>query len=156
MNMTPRYELMNTDRAIMSPQRLFLDLCVRPLEMPLVLVCSAGFDSAGSRQMTYPWGPSLLQGTSRPIRKVRLEKFGCSTRAASCSLRMTCVQKRDKSKSDHRPGISCRVSWPSRMVSTLIGRGDDTVGDPHRAQIYKFETFEFEFLNSSFASLSSY
>ena len=36
-----------------------------------------------------------------------------------------------------------------------LGRGDDTVGNPHRAQIYQFELFELKFFNSSFSSLSS-
>ena len=35
------------------------------------------------------------------------------------------------------------------------GRGDGTVGNPRRARISQFELFEFEFLNSSFSSLSS-
>ena len=37
-----------------------------------------------------------------------------------------------------------------------VGRGDDTVGDPHRAPIYRLELFEFKFINSSFSSLSCY
>ena len=31
-----------------------------------------------------------------------------------------------------------------------FGRGDDTVGNPHRAQISRFGLFELKFLNSSF------
>ena len=34
-------------------------------------------------------------------------------------------------------------------------RGDDTVGNPRRAQISQFELFELKFLCSSFSSLSS-
>ena len=37
-----------------------------------------------------------------------------------------------------------------------FGRGDYTVGNPHRAQTYQFELFELKFLNSRFSSLSSY
>ena len=37
-----------------------------------------------------------------------------------------------------------------------LGRGDDAVGNPHRAQISQFELFELKFLNSSFSSSSSY
>ena len=37
----------------------------------------------------------------------------------------------------------------------LVGRGDDTVGNPQRAQISQFELFELKFLNSSFSSLCS-
>ena len=33
-----------------------------------------------------------------------------------------------------------------------IGRGDDTVGSPHRARIFQFELFELKCLNSSFSS----
>ena len=39
---------------------------------------------------------------------------------------------------------------------THIGRGDDPVGNPHRAQTYKFELLEVKFINPSFSSLSSY
>ena len=42
------------------------------------------------------------------------------------------------------------------QTSLPFGRGDDTVGDPHRAQICKFELFELKLLNSSCSSLSSY
>ena len=38
---------------------------------------------------------------------------------------------------------------------SLIGRGDDTGQNPHRAQISQFEVFELKFLNSSFSSVSS-
>ena len=38
----------------------------------------------------------------------------------------------------------------------VIGRGDDAVRDPHRAQICQFELFELKCINSSFSSLSSY
>ena len=37
-----------------------------------------------------------------------------------------------------------------------VGRGDDKVGNPHRAQIYQFELFELKYFNSIFSSLSSY
>ena len=37
-----------------------------------------------------------------------------------------------------------------------LARGDDTVGNPHRDQIYQSELFELKFQNSSFSSLSSY
>ena len=40
--------------------------------------------------------------------------------------------------------------------SVIVGRGDDAVGNPHRAQISQFELFEIKFLNSSCSSLSSY
>ena len=36
-----------------------------------------------------------------------------------------------------------------------FGRGDDEVGNPYRAQIFQFELFEVNFLNSSFSSLSN-
>ena len=36
-----------------------------------------------------------------------------------------------------------------------FGRGDDKVGNPHRAQISQLELCELEFLNSSCSSLSS-
>ena len=35
-------------------------------------------------------------------------------------------------------------------MQTYIGRGDDTVGIPHRAQVYQFELFERKFFNSAF------
>ena len=35
-------------------------------------------------------------------------------------------------------------------------KGDDTVGNPPRAQIHQFELFELKFINLSFLSLSSY
>ena len=45
----------------------------------------------------------------------------------------------------------------SRSLKALdIGRGIDTVGNPHRTQIYQFELFELKLLNSSFSSLSPY
>ena len=34
----------------------------------------------------------------------------------------------------------------------VLGRGDATIGIPHRAQSYQFELFELKFLNSSFSS----
>ena len=37
-----------------------------------------------------------------------------------------------------------------------FGGGDDTVGNPHRAQISQFELVDLRFVNSSFSSLSSY
>ena len=33
------------------------------------------------------------------------------------------------------------------LRQTLFGRGDDTVGDPHRAQISQFELFELSILS---------
>ena len=36
-----------------------------------------------------------------------------------------------------------------------VGRGDDAVGNPHRAQIVQVELFELKFINSSFSSSSS-
>ena len=39
--------------------------------------------------------------------------------------------------------------------STYFGRGDDTVGNPHRPQIVEFELFELKRINSSFSSSSS-
>ena len=33
------------------------------------------------------------------------------------------------------------------VSKTLIGRGDDTVGNPHRAQICQFDVFELMFLS---------
>ena len=41
------------------------------------------------------------------------------------------------------------------LLLASIGRGDETVGSPHRAQIVQFELFELKFLNSSFSSLAS-
>ena len=38
---------------------------------------------------------------------------------------------------------------------TCVGRGDDTLGSPPRAQICQFELFELKLLNPSFSSLSS-
>ena len=37
-------------------------------------------------------------------------------------------------------------------IYSRIGRGDDTVGSPHRAQISQFELFGLKVLNSSFSS----
>ena len=42
-----------------------------------------------------------------------------------------------------------------RRACSSIRRGDDTVGNPHRAQISQFELIERIFFNSSFSSLSS-
>ena len=39
---------------------------------------------------------------------------------------------------------------------TTFGRGDDTVGNPHGAQVFQFEILELKFLNSSCSSLFSY
>ena len=45
----------------------------------------------------------------------------------------------------------------SRTRAPLTSEGGmDTVGNPHRTQIYQFELFELKFINSSFSSLSSY
>ena len=41
------------------------------------------------------------------------------------------------------------------ILARNVGRSDDTVGNPHRAQVYQFELFELEFLTSNFSSLSS-
>ena len=41
-----------------------------------------------------------------------------------------------------------------RAQDFLFGRGDDTVGNPRRAQFYQFELFELKFVSSTF-SLSS-
>ena len=37
-------------------------------------------------------------------------------------------------------------SLPAAACAAALGRGDDTVGNPHRAQISQFEFFEFIFL----------
>ena len=56
----------------------------------------------------------------------------------------------------HMAGLLVRASACTEASSERIGRGDDTVGNPYRAQIYKFELCELKYLNSSFSSLSSY
>ena len=38
--------------------------------------------------------------------------------------------------------VSLAILIPMRFPLPSLGRGDDTVGNPHRAQIYKFELFE--------------
>ena len=45
-----------------------------------------------------------------------------------------------------------RQAGPGRLrrPGALVGRGDDPVGSPHRAQISRFELFELEFINSCF------
>ena len=47
--------------------------------------------------------------------------------------------------------LSTRV--PGELLS---GGGDDTLGNPHRAQISQFEFFELKLFNSSFSSSSTY
>ena len=44
-------------------------------------------------------------------------------------------------ESDTKAISSGHQGAPEKHVSTL-GRGDDTVGNPHRSQIYQFELFE--------------
>ena len=46
--------------------------------------------------------------------------------------------------------------WVKKEGEWHTREGDDTVGNPHRAQISQFELFELKFLNSSFSSLSPY
>ena len=41
------------------------------------------------------------------------------------------------------------------LGASNVGRGDDTVGNPLRAQISQFELFELKFIDSSCSSLSS-
>ena len=59
------------------------------------------------------------------------------------------------------PRRLARTGSLSRMASTLrpeqdrVGRVDDTIGNPHRAQISQFELPELKFINSSCSSLSS-
>ena len=50
-------------------------------------------------------------------------------------------------------GLHRRSVFSQTPVS---GRGDDKVGNPHRAQICQFEFFELIFIDSSNSSLSSY
>ena len=33
------------------------------------------------------------------------------------------------------------TQWAGLLITTSFGRGHDTVGNPHRAQMYKFEIF---------------
>ena len=42
--------------------------------------------------------------------------------------------------------------WEMLAREGRIGRGDDTVGNPHRAQNYQFEFLELKFINLSFSS----
>ena len=54
----------------------------------------------------------------------------------------------------HAPGLS---QGAGRMADgRTFGRGHDTVGNPHRAQISQFELLQLEFLSSSFSGLLSY
>ena len=39
-------------------------------------------------------------------------------------------------------GLSCPVAKAPLSIFTLIGWGDDTIGNPHRAQIVQFRLFE--------------
>ena len=48
-----------------------------------------------------------------------------------------------------------RATFLASLDEEAVGRGDDAVGSPHRAQISQFELFELKFINSSFPSLSS-
>ena len=43
-----------------------------------------------------------------------------------------------------------------QSVVPSVGRGDDTVGNPHHGQIDQFELFELKLLSSSCSSLSSH
>ena len=49
-------------------------------------------------------------------------------------------------------GVAISYQW----FWYYFGRGDDAVGNPHRARNSQFELFELTYLNSSFSSLSSY
>ena len=49
-----------------------------------------------------------------------------------------------------------KVGPQSAPAHVCLGGGDDTVANPHRAQISRFVFFELRFLNSSCSSLSSY
>ena len=56
----------------------------------------------------------------------------------------------------HRAGRGDRDHDPGAPAAGAgLGGGDDTVGDPRRAQISQFELFELKFLDSSFSSLPS-
>ena len=54
------------------------------------------------------------------------------------------------------PCPSMLRSWFRRAAHLSFGRGDDTVGNLHRAQISQLELLELKFLNSSCSSLLSY
>ena len=60
--------------------------------------------------------------------------------------------KHSSNNNSNKRGRTARSS-----AQTLpFGRGDDTVGNPHRAQISQFELLELKIINSSFSSLSSH
>ena len=58
--------------------------------------------------------------------------------------------------SDSCSGVEKAIRQRIGQQTTAFGRVDDTVGNPHRAQISQFEFFELKFLNSNVSSLSSH
>ena len=62
----------------------------------------------------------------------------------------------------HHPGARTREALLRLVVreeadeAARLGRGDDTVGSPHQAQMSQFELFELKFLNSSLSSCLYY
>ena len=72
--------------------------------------------------------------------------------ALKCILAFACGSQVD---TPIRKVCSACASDAARSRLPTLGRGDDPVGNPHRAQISQFKLFELTFLNSSFSSLSS-
>ena len=77
--------------------------------------------------------PCLLSQCQIPLAKCVLNP--------NCAANLTCIIACSGQQSEKECQIKCGDNFENDVV-TELGRGDDTVGNPRRAQIYKFELFE--------------